>query len=753
MNRKQGNKLRYELLTMMAADSFASSFGIFTIIAVVTFVFWGLVNDVVLILWASSITFILSIRTLLVNTFIKHKTYMELEKFEFFYKNLTTFSALIISAGIVYLFNYQEPTYQVFLIMVVTGSAAGAVMSLAYYKRLIRLYLIIIIVPVTFILYYQHSPVSTPLSALMLFFLVMLSIFASKYNAKIINTLKNKQQMIETKKELKVSNNNYISVFNEVPISVFTYDKNLILISANRAFSQMLKTPEEKLKNLDLKILRDQSLREDFEKPFKAKKGSYEGVYTTHIANIEIWIRLNTVPMYDRNGTIIAGLGMVEDITKQMKYQEELRYRAFYDSLTGLTNREALTQQLKYFMSKLERSHKYGVLLFIDLDNFKNINDSLGHHIGDGVLKIFAKKVQKILREEDIFARLGGDEFVILIAQTENDIERINEIALNISDKIHKALKQSIQIETHTLYITLSLGIKILHPDEKNINTILKHADIAMYQSKNSGKNRTSFYDTEISKRMNEQLILHNELKNAIKNQEFELYLQPIVDLRSKKIVSAEALIRWNHPTKGLLYPDAFIEYAESSNLIIEIGKWVVERSFEIYKSLENELEDIAINISLKQFYQEDFVVSLLEGAKKHAVAPKHIKLELTESLALKNLDETIQKMLLLKSHGFIFSMDDFGTGYSSLSYLKNLPFDYIKIDQSFIRFILESDSDKTLVKIIIDVAKQFHLLVIAEGVETDAHEEFITKLHCDYAQGYYTSRPLPLQDFKKLLP
>ena len=753
MSRKQDNKLRYELFTMMAADSFASSFGILTVIAVVTFVFWGLVNDVVLILWASSITLVLSIRALLVNTFVKHKRYMALEKLEFFYKNLTILSALIISAGIIYLFTYEEPIYQVFLIMVVTGSAAGAVMSLAYYKRLIRLYLIIIIVPVALILYYQYSPVSTPLSALMFFFLVMLSIFASRYNTKIINTLKNKHQMLETKKELKVSNNNYVSIFNEVPIGVFTYDRNLMITSANRAFAQLLKAPEEKLKNLDLKILRDQSLREDFEKPFKAQKGYYEGVYTTHIANIEIWIRLNTVPMYGKDGTIIAGLGMVEDITKQVKYQEELRYRAFYDSLTGLTNREALTQQLKYFMNKLERSHKYGVLLFIDLDNFKNINDSLGHHIGDSVLKTFAKKVQKVLRKEDIFARLGGDEFVILITQTENDVERINEAALNISDKIHDALKQSIQIETHTLYITLSLGIKILHPDEKDINTILKDADIAMYQSKNSGKNRTSFYDTEISKRMNEQLILHNELKDAIKNQEFELYLQPIVDLKSKKIVSAEALIRWNHPTKGVLYPDAFIEYAESSHLIVEIGKWVVERSFEIYKSLENELEDIAINISLKQFYQENFVASLLESAKKHAVAPKHIKLELTESLALKNLDETIQKMLLLKSHGFVFSMDDFGTGYSSLSYLKNLPFDYIKIDQSFIRFMLESDSDKTLVKIIIDVAKQFDLLVIAEGVETDAHEEFITKLHCDYAQGYYTSKPLPLQDFKKLLP
>jgi diguanylate cyclase (GGDEF)-like protein len=456
--------------------------------------------------------------------------------------------------------------------------------------------------------------------------------------------------------------------------------------------------------------------------------------------------------MYDADQNVISGLGIVEDITQQIKYEEQLKYQAYYDSLTGLFNRDSLTQYIKQFIHKLHRSREYGVLLFIDIDNFKNINDSLGHNVGDLILKTFSQRVKNALRKEDIFARLGGDEFVILISQTDKDISKIETAALNISAKIHDAVKEAIQIETNTLYITLSLGVKILQPDENNIHTILKHADIAMYQSKNSGKDQTSFYDTNISKKMHEQLILYNELKIAIEKKQFELYLQPIVDLKTERIVSAEALIRWNHPTKGLVFPNDFIDYAEANNLIVDIGNWVIERAFEIYKEFQNSLEDIAINISLKQFYEDDFVDILLKNANKYHLDPHSIKLELTESVTLKNLDETISKMLTLKAHGFKFSMDDFGTGYSSLSYLKNLPFDYLKIDQSFVLQMMQNESDKTLVKIIIDVAKQFNFLVIAEGVETAKHVAFMKENGCDYYQGYFASKPIRLNEFHKLL-
>jgi len=328
----------------------------------------------------------------------------------------------------------------------------------------------------------------------------------------------------------------------------------------------------------------------------------------------------------------------------------------------------------------------------------------------------------------------------------------MNNIALHVANKIHTVIKEPITTSMAKLHITLSLGVKILEPKETDTTTILKHADIAMYQSKNSGKAKTSFYDTHISTLISQQLTLHNDLKLALQNNQFELYLQPIVDAKTDVIVSAEALIRWNHPTRGMVFPNDFIVYAEKNNLIIDIGVWVIDRACQLYPELHHLLRSITLNISSKQFMQDDFVDILLHHLHTHHTDPSFIKLELTESIAVENLQHAVTKMKLLKKHGFELSMDDFGTGYSSLSYLKNLPFDYIKIDQSFVRNALANENDKRLVKIITDISREFHFLVIAEGVETAKHVAFVKENGCDFYQGYFTSKPLPLAAFKKLL-
>jgi len=751
MEQDNQNQINYELMRRMASDSFASSFALLIIISVVGAVFWEHADKIFLSLWAASLYAITLARTFFTKQFLKNKI-----KYSTMYRIFNIFtilSAPLISLGIIVLFSTATNLYQAFLIMVIAGTSSGSVISFSYFKNLSISYLLILILPLIYTLYLQDSTVLHAINYLIILFLIALIIFSVKYNKNLKSMLKNKYQILTTKKELEISKNNFESIFQEVPISLFTYDNQLVITEANKAFGTLLKVPVEKLINLEMSTLKDKSFLEELKKVFDNQKAYYEGKYTTTLSNVKIWIKLNAIPMYDTNGKIVSGLGMVEDITKQVEYQEQLKYHAFYDSLTGLTNRAALTQYLEQFMKKLHRKQEeYGALLFIDLDNFKTINDSLGHDVGDYVLEKFAQRIKKVLRNEDIFARLGGDEFVILLSQTDHNLIQINKQALSLSDKIHKAVQKPIKIEKEILYITLSIGIKVLKANELDVNTILKHADIAMYESKNSGKNKTSFYDTLMSEQMESQFILHNELKVAIKEKQFELYLQPIIDLKTDTIVSAEALIRWNHPIKGVVFPDAFINYAETSNLIIDIGNWVIDRAFEIYKELNHSLEDIAINISLKQFYQNDFEDILLKSAKRHNLHPSCIKLELTESVTLKNLDDTIAKMLLLKSYGFKFSMDDFGTGYSSLSYLKNLPFDYLKIDQSFVRDMLSNESDKKLVKIIIDVAKQFNFLVIAEGVETSKHVDFIKASGCDFYQGYFTSKPVPLIEFKNLL-
>ncbi len=745
-------KKHYELMTFLASDSYASSNALLINISIVAFVFWDTSSHILLTLWLGALVSIITVRTLLAKKFLQKKLTLAIDKIEQYFKILTLSSAVILICGIVSLFPNTSPYHQAFLTMVVAGLSAGAVMSLSYYKDLIRNYLLILLVPFILTTYFYLHEMHLPLSFLILLFLVMLIIFAKKYNTNIMNNLHTKYIVLQTQKELQNSEKNFSSIFQEVPIGVLTYNEDLQIVQANKAFAKLLHAPMNKLLQLNMKKLKDQSVRPSLEKVFQGKKGFYEGEYNTHISNKKIFIRMHTVPMYDTDGKIVYGLGIVEDITDFVKAQEALRYQAFYDSLTGLANRATLHEHLERFTNKLIRSQQYGALLFIDLDNFKDINDSLGHDIGDIVLQVFAQRIKAALRKEDIISRLGGDEFVILLAQTHKDITQINKTALNVANKIHQIMKEPISTPTTNLHITLSLGIKTLQPHETDTTTILKHADIAMYQSKNAGKNKTSFYDDQISTLISEQLTLHNELKLALVENQFELYLQPIVNAQTDTIVSAEALIRWNHPTKGLIFPDQFIEYAEKNDLIIDIGAWVIKKAFELYKELHTTLDNITINISSKQFAQEDFVSLLLENLHHYHAEASFIKLELTESIAVENLQHAITKMLLLKTNGFQLSMDDFGTGYSSLSYLKNLPFDYIKIDQSFVRNALTNENDKRLVKIITDISKEFHFLVIAEGVETQAHVDFIKESGCDFYQGYFISKPLPLAEFKKLL-
>jgi len=746
MEKKDNSEITQRLMKAMSLDSFASSFAILVIITIIAAFFWETVNREALLAWLLSLYTIIGIRSYFAKRFLEDK--ISLQKIVWIFNGLTILALLFISTALILLFLHTDYQHQAFLIIIMVGISSGAIISLSYFKRLSLSYILIITTPFLYVLLTTHeSPFFHSLTYLIFLFLIMMSFLSIRYNRNILNSIKYTDELLQTTQELEVSKNNFESIFKELPTGLFTYNQELVVLQVNKALESFVKAPQEKIINFDLKTLKDTSFVKLLDKVFLNETVHYEGTYTTTFSKLNMWIKLHAIPIYDTEGKIIAGLGMMEDITQQVQYQEELKQHAFYDELTGLTNRTSLSQFLEQFTKRLHRQQGYGVLLFIDLDDFKNINDSLGHDTGDSVLQEFANRIKKALRIEDIFARLGGDEFVILLSQTDNNLAKISETAYHLSEKIHQLLKEPLHTE-QTLYITVSIGIKILTPEETNVSTILKHADIAMYESKKLGKNRTSFYKSDMSKQMEHTLLLYNELQIAIQKEQFELYLQPIVDLKTDKIISAEALIRWNHPTKGLIFPDAFIEFAETNNhIIIAIGKWVIERAFEIYKELDGALEDIAINISVKQFHEENFVEFLLENAKKYNTHPSAIKLELTESLALTNVNETIDKMLLLKSYGFKFSMDDFGTGYSSLSYLDNLPFDYLKIDQSFVLSMFENEKDKKLVQIIIEVAQQFGFLIIAEGVETRKHVEFMKEHGCDYYAKNGANRTLmPVQ-------
>jgi len=452
--------------------------------------------------------------------------------------------------------------------------------------------------------------------------------------------------------------------------------------------------------------------------------------------------------------TIKSNANILNVITSRLALEvsdKTIHHQAFYDELTGLANRVSLNELLTKQLAKLKRDGHFGAILMIDLDHFKNINDALGHTTGDELLKIFSNRLQETIRQEDTFVRLGGDEFIIFLSDiSETEQEAINT-ADEVAQKLHKLCLESINIKDEILDITISIGIKLVGEQDDTIEDILKNADIAMHKAKQQGRNSTCFSEQSMSNKAKERLQLSKELKAAITNDEFELYFQPIAVAKDNKITSCEALIRWNHPQKGIVYPDDFIPFADTSNLIIEIGDWVINQACQSYLELSSSIETIAINISQKQFKENNFTDKLILATQNYHVEPSALKLELTESVPIDDLRHTIEKMNLLKSFGFTFAMDDFGTGYSSLSYIKNLPFDFLKIDRSFIMNIEFSKEDTKLVKTLILMAKQLGFKVIAEGVESQYHVNILKALECEYIQGYYLSKPVPIEEFKKL--
>ncbi len=471
------------------------------------------------------------------------------------------------------------------------------------------------------------------------------------------------------------------------------------------------------------------------------------------------WIHLNAegkAILCEVNMALLPSLGErlaiigIRDITEQKKSEQEIYQLAFYDPLTGLANRRLLLNQLKTEITIARRNDSTGAIIFMDLDRFKILNDSLGHHVGDELLKQVAKRVQSVLREEDLAARLGGDEFVVLIRPHAISFEQMQKAVKKISEKIRNALTQPYLIHDYEYHCSSSLGISLFPGEGVGANEILQQADKAMYKAKELGRNTVCFYHASMQRQADEKLFLEKELRRAIRHQHFDLYYQPQLD-QYGDVHSAETLIRWLHPEKGLISPADFIPLAEETSLIIEIGQWVLNEACKQLKQWHEQgvvLDHVAINVSARQFGQVDFVSTVRQAIEESQIEPSNLFIELTENVLLRDIKETVDKMHALKEIGVKISIDDFGTGYSSLAYLKKLPLDQLKIDQSFVRDILVDPSDAVIVEMIINMAQNLELEIVAEGVENQAQKDFLLARGCLVFQGYYFSKPLPSGDF-----
>lgn len=445
---------------------------------------------------------------------------------------------------------------------------------------------------------------------------------------------------------------------------------------------------------------------------------------------------------------------IVRDTTERKQAEERNTHLAFFDHLTDLPNRRLLQDRLKQAMANSLRSGHYGALLLIDLDHFKTLNDTLGHDMGDLLLLQVAQRLTASVREEDTVARLGGDEFVVMLVSLSESQSGAASQAELIGSKIIAALNRTYGLGEVSYHITPSIGASVFLGQQTATDALLKQADLAMYKAKNAGRNTLRFYDPDMARDLLKRASLESDLREAVQKSQFVLHYQ--AQMTGNQATGAEVLLRWQHRERGLVFPGEFISQIEESGLILPVGQWVLETACKQLAEWATQPEmshlTLSVNISARQFDHEDFVDQVLMALERSGANPRRLKLELTESLFVENVESTIVKMNTLKAKGVGFSLDDFGIGYSSLAYLKRLPLDQLKIDQSFIRDILTDPNDAAIAKMVVVLADSLGLTVIAEGVETEAQRKVLAQHGCHACQGYLFSRPVPLDAFELLV-
>lgn len=578
-------------------------------------------------------------------------------------------------------------------------------------------------------------------------------------NGKVIRMLGTHTDITKEKEDqLKILHQ--AQMIEQIHEALNTTDLKGYITSWNKGAEELFGYKEEEILDQHMSLLFAPEVYQTFVKniPTLMKEGEYRStVNMIKKSGEEVIINLSLSLLKDDTGSPTGIVGYLQDITERKKAEdtlvaqkERLHYQAHHDPLTGLPNRVLFTDRLEQGIKKAKRHQEGLALFFIDLDKFKHINDSLGHAIGDRVLKAIAKRLESIIRKEDTLARLSGDEFTIIMEEL-----RQPEDATILADKILKTLAEAIFIDTHTLYVSGSIGISFYPQDSDDARSLLKYADTAMYKAKEEGRNNYQFYSPAMTEYALNRMVMQTSLREAIDKQEFIIHYQAQINALDNSVVGVEALVRWNHPTKGLLQPDEFIPLAEETGMIVEIDHWVMHTAMQQMLAWYKEGLNpgvLGINISMKQLNKLNFLQQIDVCLNTHDFHAGWLELEITEGQMMKNPEEVITKLNALNALGIGISIDDFGTGYSSLSLLKRLPINRLKIDRSFVKDIPDDEEDVAIVKAIIALAKSLNLNLIAEGVETAAQRDFLVDHGCINIQGHYYAQPSSAKDMHAML-
>jgi diguanylate cyclase len=580
--------------------------------------------------------------------------------------------------------------------------------------------------------------------------LVIIFIVYSYFSLKFYRKYKRMDEELQKAKE------QYRSVIGSANDAIILADSKSEIISWNKGAESIFGYHEKEVLGENLHIIIPEQYREAHDrgiKRFLSTNSSKVIGKTVELLGLkkdgdEIPIELSLSTWKISGETFFSGI--IRDITERKRAEEKINYQAYHDELTDLPNRRRFNQIMEKELTKVKGSDDNLVVMLLDLDRFKVINDTLGHSIGDLLLKEVAERLHRCVKEKDLVARMGGDEFTLLMT----GVKHIQEASV-MAERIMKILEKPVIINKHEIFVSTSIGIVQYPTDGQEVETLIKRADIAMYRAKEKGKSTFKFYNSSLDDQETDKIELEKDLRNAIEGDQFTVYYQPKVDIETREIIGMEALVRWIHPTKGLISPGCFIPLTEETGLIIPLGEKILRMVCQQIKSWEAsglEPYKVSVNVSTRQFHNENFVESVETILKETKLNPGYLELEVTESTTMNNVNRAGYILNQLVDLGISIAIDDFGIEYSSLNYLKKYPIHTLKIDQSFIRGLVTDSHNPAIVSAIISLAKHMDLNIVAEGVEDEKQFSFLKEHKCNQAQGYLFHKPLPAKEFKKLL-
>ena len=644
----------------------------------------------------------------------------------------------------------EDQSIKNIIFLLVIGIGSGAMTSISPNIRMAASYLFLLLSPL-FVYFVMQGDSANYLLAVMLlaYFLLLINVSRNIGNT-LIKSYEEEERYKRTQRELYDKQEELDLIFKSTPIGIMYVDTDYKVIDFNLAYAELFKRKREELLGMNLDEVPDQ-------RPVRALmegKSGYSGPYKSFLG-MDLWMDMRFSPLVNSEGKKLGTVVLIDDKTAEKKAIDELNYLVHHDDLTSLANRRGFLEYMQKLIQNNKHHTHYSILFYLDLNQFKTINDTLGHSVGDALLKLVAERLKPLIKRKDILSRLGGDEFGIVLPFVAKNKQKAWEIADQCGANLQNAFASPFAVEEMFLYVRCSIGIVIIEPEMDDIEEIVRYADISMYSAKRKGRSAIAYYNQGLDAKRKELFGLQHDLYYAIEIDQLKLYYQPIVSIKDDALQAAEALIRWHHPKLGILSPDQFIPLAVESGLIDSIG-WLVIDSVckqiaEWKRASLFMLEYISINVSAIQFQRVNFVEKLMGKLGEYSVDPSDIKLEVTESSLIDNFEQTRDIINKLQEEGVHCAIDDFGTGYSSLSYLRKFSFSVLKIDKEFIKDIPKKSDNAFLTESIISIGKKLGYHIIIEGIETEEQKEFLLKLDDSLCyQGFLYSPALTAEKFRE---